>query len=267
MQLDGRWVLVTGASGGLGAAIVRAVAKKGARVRLTGRKVDVLEALAREIGGVAIAVDLADRAALARLAAESQDVDVLVANAALPGSGRITDLGEAAIDQTLDVNLRAPMLLARALVPAMLGRGRGHVVFVNSLSGKAASPRTSLYGATKFGLRGFALALAEDLHDSPVGVSSVFPGFIRDAGMFADSGVTLPPGVGTRAPDDVARAVVEAIETGRVEIDVAPPALRLGAWFAGVAPRLSATVQRWAGAGELADAIAAKQRAKSDAGR
>ncbi len=102
-------------------------------------------------------------------------------------------------------------------------------MFVSSLSGRAASARSSLYNATKFGLRGFALALRMDLRAQGVGVSLVSPGFIRDAGMFADSGAPLPPGVGTRSPQDVARAVAEAIERNRAEVDVAPLSLRLRA--------------------------------------
>ena len=106
----------------------------------------------------------------------------------------------------LEVNLRAPVALARALIPGMIDRGAGHLVFISSLQGKAATPAAPLYLATKFGLRGFALGMREDLRGHGIGVSTVFPGFIRDAGMFATSGVRLPPGVGTRSPEDVADA-------------------------------------------------------------
>src|SRR5438270_8960638 len=123
-------------------------------------------------------------------------------------------------------------MLARAFAPAMARRGSGHLLFMSSLSGKAATPATSLYNATKYGLRGFASALRAELRASGVGVSAVFPGFIREAGMFADAQVKLPPGVGTRTPADVARAVLEAIERNRGEVDVAPLALRAGVIFA-----------------------------------
>ena len=143
-----------------------------------------------------------------RLIAEAGEVDVLIANAALPASGAFTELTQAEIDRMLEVNLRAPIALARALAPAMVARGGGHIVFISSLSGKAASPASSVYSATKFGLRGFALGLREDLRPHGVGVSVVLPGFIRDAGMFADAGVELPPGVGTRTPEEVAAGVI-----------------------------------------------------------
>src|SRR5207247_2243219 len=102
----------------------------------------------------------------------------------------------AEIDRALDVNLRAPIQLARALVPPMLERRSGHLVFISSLAGKVATARSALYSATKFGVRAFAAGLREDLHGSGVGATTVFPGFIRDAGLFADSGVELPRGVG-----------------------------------------------------------------------
>ena len=262
MKLDGRMALVTGATGGIGHAIARALANKGARLLLTGRRADVLEPLARELGARALSVDLADRAALDRLIGESRDVDVLVANAALPATRRITDFEVAEIDAGLDVNLRAPILLARALVPPMSERGCGHLVFINSLSGKVAAPRASLYSATKFGLRGFAQCLRQDLHGSGIGVSTIFPGFIRDAGMFAKTGAKLPPGVGTRSPDDVAEAVVSAIESNAGEVDVAPLGLRAGALVGALAPGISETVQRWVRSEKLADQVAHGQRSK-----
>ena len=115
------------------------------------------------------------------------------------------------IDRALDVNLRAPIVLAHALAPAMIGaRRRAPAVHVLALGQGGAPGTSSLYSATKFGLRGFASGLRADLHASGVGVSVVFPGFIRDAGMFADAEVKLPTGVGTRSPEDVARAVVRA---------------------------------------------------------
>lgn len=222
----------------------------------------MLEPLAAETSGEVKAVDLADRDAVARLASDSSAVDVLVANAALPGSGRLDSYEVEHIDRLLDVNLRAPIVLSHALLPGMLERGRGQLVFISSLAGKASSSSSSLYSATKFGLRGFALGLREDLHGSGVGVTTVFPGFIRDAGMFAESGAKLPAGVGTRTPEDVARAVVKAIESDPAEIDVAPVALRAGAAFAGLAPELAMKVSRRLGSGSIGEQISSGQATK-----
>ena len=83
----------------------------------------------------------------------------------------------------------------------MLERGSGHLVYVSSLAGKVASAGSSVYSATKFAVRGFGYSLSEELRGTGVGVTTVFPGFIRDAGMFHESGAKLPRGVGTRTPE------------------------------------------------------------------
>lgn len=264
MSLVSGNVLVTGATGGIGHAIARAFAGRGASLLLTGRQAELLEDLAAEVGGRPLSCDLADREQVARLAEDAEDagIDVYVANAALPASGVFTELTPEEIDRMLEVNLRAPIALARRLVPRMVERGRGHTVFISSLSGKAASPASSIYAATKFGLRGFALSLREDLRQHGVGVSTVLPGFIRDAGMFAEAGIGLPPGVGTRTPAQVAEAVIRAVERNRAEVEVAPVPLRVGATFAGAAPELAATAARLMGGAKIATDVAEGQRNK-----
>ena len=257
-------VLVTGATGGIGQALTRALAARGARLILTGRRADVLDELAQEVGARGLVCDLAQREAVDRLATEAAriEVDVLIANAALPASGQVTELTQVEIDRMLDVNLRAPVALARALMPGMISRRRGHLVFISSLSGKGAAPASAVYSATKFGLRGFALGIREDLRPHGVGASVILPGFIRTAGMFAGTDVVLPRGVGTRSPQDVAAAVIGAIEHNRAEVDVAPVAMRLGASLASVAPALAAAVSRRMGSERIAAGLAESQRDK-----
>lgn len=260
MQLAGARVLVTGATGGLGEAIARALAKRGAKLVLTGRRIDVLESLAAELSAQAVPADLAKRAELNRLISEAGAVDVLVANAGLPATGVVGEFNLAQIDRAIDVNLRAPIVLARALTDGMVQRRRGHIVMVGSLSGLIASPGGAIYSATKFGLRGFAHGLRQDLEPAGVGVSVVLPGFVRDAGMFARSGVKLPPGVRTSSPVEVGRGVVRAIERNRPEVLVAPPELRLGALLGTVAPGIAARLQRRAGASKVTTRLARGQR-------
>jgi short-subunit dehydrogenase len=268
VNLGGRTALVTGATGGLGQAIARALDRRGAQLILSGRREDVLSSLAASLGGSGgaarvVVCDLAVRSDVARLADEAADADVLVANAGVPASGVLPSLSVDAMDRALEVDLRAPMVLARLLADGMAARGGGHVVFVNSTSGKTGTVGQSVYCAAKFGLRGYAQGIREDLRPLGVGVSSVFPSFIRDAGMFHDSGARLPFYVGTRTPDDVAAAVIRAIEHDRSEIDVAPLGLRLGSAIQGVAPELAARVQRRLGADKIAARVAAGQRDKA----
>jgi uncharacterized protein len=134
----------------------------------------------------------------------------------------------------------------------MLARRRGHLVFVSSTAGKVCAPGNPLYHATKFGLRGLAGALRIDLHGSGVGVSCVLPGFIRDAGLFAQGGARLPFGVGTRRPGEVGVAVARAIERDVAEVQVASPLLRAGAVLWNVAPDLASAISRRAGSQEIA---------------
>lgn len=259
MDLAGHKALLTGATGGLGRAIAKALAAEGAAVALSARKAEALESLAGELPGhghKTLPADLADPGAAEKLAAEAGDVDVLVANAGLPGAGWLTDFTPEQVQRALRVNLEAPMLMARALFPGMVERGSGHLVFISSLSGKAASPRTSIYNATKFGLRGFALGLRSDLSPKGVGVSLVSPGFIREAGMFADSGAKPPPGLGTSTPEAVGSAVVKAITRDRAEIAVAPLAQRALAHFALASPAISVKTQSGAAGQKAAEAVA-----------
>ena len=266
MELAGKTVLLSGATGGLGRAIATAIAGRGAALVLSSRKPEVLEELATSLPGEghrSLVADLAEPEAARRVAGEAGDVDVLVANAALPGTGRLDDFSQEELVRVLRVNLEAPIRITRELVPGMQERGSGHLVFVSSLSGKAVSPRASLYSATKFGLRGFALGLREDLWKRGIGVSLVSPGFVREAGMFHDSGAKPPPGFGTTSPERVAAAVVTAIERNRGEIDVAPAIQRMLTNFAMRRPELAARIAYRRGSGtSIAEDVAKGQTDK-----
>jgi short-subunit dehydrogenase len=259
MELAGRTALVTGATGGLGQAIATALADRGATLILSARKREALEEAAAKLPGEGHRVlpcDLAEPGAAERLAGEAGDVDVLVANAGLPAAGWLPDFTPEQVTRALRVNLEAPMLMARALFPAMVERGSGHLVFVSSLSGKAASPLSSIYNATKFGLRGFALGLRTDLASKGVGVSLVSPGFIRDAGMFADAGAKPPPGFGTGTPEQVGAATVRAIERDKVEVSVAPLRQRALAHMGMATPGIAVRVQSGSAGQKAAKAVA-----------
>ena len=258
MDIDGSKILVTGASGGLGIAITRELARRGAKVTITARNVAQLEALARETGAEVVVADLSDRSDLDRLCSLAEDMDVVVANAGTGGDVPVAEADAAHVDFMIDVNLRSPILLATAFAQAKLkNSARGQIVTIGSLSGITASPETRMYNATKFGLRGFSLALRQDLDAAGIGVTVVEPGFIRDAGMFANSEIELPKGVRTKSPQDVADAVVKAIESNPAEIFVAPVEMRVAATLGSVAPGLSEMVQRRVGAGDMKRGAAA----------
>lgn len=256
MELRGRSVLVTGATGGLGQAIARRLRAEGCELTLTGRRNDVLGPVAEEVGGRAIVADLSDPDELARVARECADVDVLVANAGVPGAGELGEYSVEQLDRVLAVNLRSPIVLTRLIGERMLARGAGHVVFISSLSGKTTTPVSSMYNATKFGLRGFALALRQDWNPRGVGVSCVNPGPIADAGMFHEGGGALPAGFRLRSPQDVAAAVVRAVKRNKAELDVADPVMKAGAAFGLIAPQTAARLTRLAGGDRIAHQLA-----------
>jgi short-subunit dehydrogenase len=251
VNLNGARVLITGATGGIGHAIARALHARGAELILTGRRTDVLDELAAEVGGTVIAADLADADAVTDLMAKAGDIDVLVANAALPGVGALLDFTEIQVDRTLDINLRAPIILTRWATEQMVPRGTGHIVLIGSIAGRAASPLTSMYNATKFGLRGFALAHRDDLHGTGVGVSIIEPGFVSDAGMFVESGMVLPKGARAVSPEAVAQGVIRSIDKDLGEVMVAPIELKLLSGLSLIAPRVNSAIQRRIGAADI----------------
>jgi short-subunit dehydrogenase len=267
MQISGKTALVTGATGGLGMTIAKELALRGATVIVSSRKAAELEELVASLPGEghsAVVAELGDEGAGERLVAAAEadrPVDIFVANAGLPGSGRFENLSAEDITRVLHVNLEAPIRASRALLPGMLERGSGHLVYVSSLAGKVPSPRAAMYNASKFGLRGFALALRQDLRGSGVGASLVLPGFVRDAGMFADAEMQAPPGIGTSSPEQVADAVARAVETNKAEFVVATPQARAISAIGSSFPVAAAVFQR--GRGErVAEELASKQTEK-----
>jgi short-subunit dehydrogenase len=237
--------LVTGATGGVGRAVARRLQGEGCSLVVGGRRGDLLEALALEVEGRAVVGDLESVDDLRRVAAVAGDVDVFVSCAGVRWGGELSESDLEDVGRVLDVNLRAPLLLARLVGEGMVARGRGHVVFVSSLGGKVVGSGSSVESAARFGLRGFALALRQDWGPLGVGVSLVNVGSVGVADEPA--GVALPAGFRGRTPDDVAAAVVRAVRHDRAEVDVADPVKRAGVVFGQLAPQVAARLQRFAG--------------------
>jgi short-subunit dehydrogenase len=258
-------VLLSGATGGLGQAIAIELAGQGATLVLSSRRKEELQKVARSLPGdghEVLVSDLAKEGAAAKLVTDAGAVDVLVANAALPATGKLDSFSDEDLARALRVNFESPIAMAHALAPKLAERGEGHLVFIASLAGKVGSPRSSIYNASKFGLRGFAFGLREDLHPHGVGVSIVSPGFVRDAGMFADSGSKPPPGFGTTTPKKVGEAVVRAIRRDRNEITVAPMRQRFLTEVGYRHPEIAAVIQRRGGADRMAEKLAEGQADK-----
>jgi short-subunit dehydrogenase len=240
MQVQGAVCLVVGGSGGIGRAVARALATAGARVVVSGRSEASLAAVTGETGGHYLVADLAADGAAEQLAATAEAehgrVDVLVNAAGIGYAGALTEMPPSRAEELLALDLAAPIRLTRALLPAMLARGRGRVAHIASIVGYAPSFDETAYAAAKAGLVGFCRALGQELADTGVGVSVVAPGAV-DTDFFARRGAPYarrwPRPI---TPERVGRAAVEAITHERAETFV-PAWLRFPARFAGVWPQ------------------------------
>ena len=238
--------LVTGASRGIGAATARELARRGYALALAARSAAPLEDLAAELarGGtpaLAIPADLRDLDAVRRIAIRSLErfgrVDALIHNAGVGGGGALARLPEGAVETTIATNLLAPIELTRLLLPQMLERRSGAVVFIASIAGHIGLPTSSIYSASKFGLRGFADGLRREVAHRGVGVTVVSPGFIKTDMTRWMGNLPLP------GPEVVARAVGRALDRPRREI-VVPGYYRAAIWGAGLLPWLADIVLR-----------------------
>ncbi len=184
-DLSGKRALVTGASGGIGAAVARALHEHGATVVLSARRSGILDSLAKEIGERVFVVpaDLADGDAVARLAQEAEavmgSVDVLISNAGITRDGLAMRMLDADWQQVLDVNLTATFRLGRALLRGMIKRRWGRVVAVSSVVGATGNAGQTNYAAAKAGLEGFCRSLAAEVAGRGITVNCIAPGMIE----------------------------------------------------------------------------------------
>lgn len=232
--------LITGASRGIGEAAARELAARGYALALAARSADALERLAGELvrsgcPALPLPTDLRRPDEVQRLARIALDhfgqIDALINNAGIGGSGVFARMPDDAIDAQLAVNLHAPIALTRALLPQMLARRSGSIVFVSSVLGRIAMPGSTIYNAGKFGLRGFALGLRREVAHRGVGVTLIAPGFI-------DTSMTTALRVIPKAPpEQVARAIAGALDRPRREV-VVPSYYRLFVWLDQAAPGL-----------------------------
>ena len=276
MKLKGANAIITGGSRGIGPYIARALAREGANIALAARDAERLETVRNEIEGLGVKalsiptdVNLGDdrRKLIEQASSGLGDIDLLVNNAGIAPTSAFIDIDESRIVDTIETNLTSCLLLMRAVLPGMVERGKGQVVNIASMAGKIPIPYDSIYSATKFALVGASHAVRSELRGTGVGVSVICPGFIDDAGMYADAvaetGVAAPAIAGTSRPEQVADAVVRAAKHDVAEVIVTPLSGRPLAAAAAIAPRIGQVMMRLTGVQgafkQMADQRAAKR--------
>lgn len=226
MKINGKRVLLTGGSSGIGRAIAGALAARGARLLLTGRRpevlaeaVGVLKASGADVHGIAADVtDPAARAAMLEAAMSALGgLDILINNAGGVRAGRLEDTSEAEIRAMLEVDLLAPILLTRAALPALRASGEGLIVDVTSAIALIGMPFYATYAAAKAGLARFDEALRRELAGEGVRVLTVYPG-ATDTPMMRTSRAGPEVGFSREPAESVADAVVAAIAADAYEV-------------------------------------------------
>ncbi|MDP1626664.1 SDR family oxidoreductase [Parvibaculum sp.] len=239
-----RKALVTGAGGGIGAAISRALDARGYHLILVDREMAPLDAVAATLRSTPekILCDLSSRADVERLcgtvANAHPDLDVLVNNAGIGIPGPVVELGQDLLDAHLEINLRAPVRLMRAIAPQMIARGHGSMVATVSLGGIISLKDSAIYSASKFGLRGFLAGFHQEMAAHGVRVSGVYPAAVDTPMLHHEAlhgGSVLNFVDRVMSPEDIAKATVKAIETGKLEV-YAPWSASLMARFFGAFP-------------------------------
>jgi short-subunit dehydrogenase len=273
-QLRGRKALITGAAGGLGGYIARALAAEGVDLALSDLPEAPLDANLQLLEGSGVSVesvaaDLGDEAQTQGLLADAEEtlgpIDILVNNAGLEFGGPFLERAPEEIEALVRVNLVATMLLTRAALPGMLERGRGHIVNVASMAGKVAAPFLAAYSASKHGVIGFTGALRAEYADSPIGFSAICPGFVSGVGMYGrlEDAVGKPPTgpLSLVPPERVGEAVVKAVRDERAEVIVTRAGARPVIALSALAPGLLARLSRGGRMREFAERFASAKEA------
>jgi short-subunit dehydrogenase len=238
-------------------------------VVVSGRREEVLADVVAElrelgVGSEAVPADLGDLGQVDPLIERSEaafgELDVLVNNAGVETVGAFTAYSREQLTSMVDVNLTAPMLLTHRVVPGMLERGHGHVVFISSLAGKIGPAYNEPYGATKAGLIGLTQALRAEYRQAPVGFSVVCPGFTAGDGMYqrmVDEGVSSNRLIGETTTEKVADRVAEAIRHDRPELIEGGSPIRPMLAIGQLSPRLAEWLGERIGATEIFRRVAA----------
>jgi short-subunit dehydrogenase len=270
-ELRGRTALVTGGSGGIGKHIALALAREGMSVSVSGRREDALESVVAELRGLgvqaeAVRADLYDLTQvdplIDRAEATLGPIDLLVNNAGVELTGSFTSYTREEFTSMVDLNLTAPMLLAHRVLPGMLSRGRGHVVFLASLAGKLGPPYAEPYAATKAGLIGLTQSLRAEYLKEPVGFTVVCPGFVAGDGMYQrllEEGFASNRLLGETTIEKLIPKVVDAIKNDRPEVVESGAPVKPMLALAQYAPRLVERLAPRLGVTEMFRRVAAQR--------
>ena len=249
-KLVDRCVLLTGASQGIGPFVAEALAGRGCHVALTARSEELLREVAGRLGAFPVEVGIfpcdlleaGQRTSLIHNVLERFGrIDILVNNAGVENEGPFLDLTVATHRRTIELNLLAPIELTHALLPTMLAQGGGHVVNIASVGAKAGSPYDAVYCGSKAGLAEWTRGISLEEEHAGIRFSTIFPGYVSEVGMFARFGLEAPRTIGSCTPQQVAAAVVEAIEHDLPEIIVNSRPLKPLLALVALSPR----VARW----------------------
>ncbi len=253
--LLGQHAIVTGASRGIGACVAEALAGAGVHLTLAARSADDLGRVAetcRSYGTQVetVACDLTTSEGRASVvgtaeAASFGPPSILVNNAGTELLGPYHRATPSAVEGLINLNLVAPMMLTREVLPSMVANGRGHVVTMSSMAGKAGTPFAATYSATKSALVGATAALRAEYRGSGVSFSVICPVFVTGAGMFNRLGedrVKIPRVIGTVPVERVVAAVLKSITHDKPEILLGSPAMRPLLALGALAPRAHAAI-------------------------
>jgi short-subunit dehydrogenase len=256
-SLKGKVVVLTGGSRGVGPIIAEAIARRGARIALAARSESGLQSVAKRLSELGtrtlvVPVDLTESSQREDLVVtvlkEFGTIDVLINNAGLETEGPYAELPWPSIRETIELNFIAPMALTHLVLPEMLRKKAGHIVNVASIAAKSGAPYAATYSGTKAGLAEWTRALRLELAGSGVQFSTIFPGYVREVGMFARFGTKSPWIIGSCAPTEVAKAVIHAIEAGRSETIINSMPLRYAFMLNEVSPTIGDWLMRLSGA-------------------
>lgn len=245
--INGKYILLTGGSRGIGPIIAEALAERGAHIALAARSEEGLLATANNLSKyetqtLIVPVDLSQtsqqQSLIETVMKNFGRIDILINNAGLETEGAYPDLAWEEIQKTVDVNMLAPMRLTQLVLPQMIALKSGHIVNIASVAAKIGAPYAATYCGTKAGLAEWTRGLRLELEGSGIHFSTILPGYINEVGMFARFNLKSPALLGSTNPNKVARAVVKAIEKDKLEMFVNSSPARLLSVACEISPSL-----------------------------